>query len=203
MIPLPTRPASGDDILTWAREVQRFLEWLRPLSSGTISAEVTPNGTRHNAHILPAKPQSPASEPFDTLYGGKTDTPQAIVLIKRGTLNDEEPTASGDTDSTAQWWRFLMGASDAKYAVLRATLNSSGVVTARQLSLETSPSTTGAGDPSTGAPPPYAYRKLAKIVTDADYGAVVTPYTNRAQQVIMLTSAWACTTAQRVILWTP
>lgn len=200
----PDAPAGGESVLAWAQEVAACLRALWPAQSPDIMPSVTPFGTTWRN--LPSRGAArPSPAPFEAKYGGKDeDAEKVILLVKIGTLADDEPTVTGgEEDAPDGWWKFLVDPSTTLYGVLAATLNSGGSVTARALTLEAEPEVTGPGDSETGEPPEFAYRKIFKIITDADYGAVLTQYTTGAQQVFVAVIEWDCTEITKGAFWLP
>jgi hypothetical protein len=144
-------------------------------------------------------------EGFDAITLGKnTDTNKSIIRVRVGNLNEAEPTPSGNvTESDASWWRFEVDPSSTMYGVLRATMNTDGTVSSGQISMESSPSTTAAGDSGTGNPPTYAYRRLFRVITDGSYVSTILQYTHGAQSANVLVSDWTCTTKTKNVFWLP
>ncbi len=182
----PRDPDQGDDVLDYCQELAAAIRAIWPQPGGDISPQIGADGTSFSLQKRSAL-TSKTYEPFEVRYGGKDDTAHEVVLlIREGTLNG---LSSGDidvvcdeTDSPDGWWKFLVSPSTTKYAEQRATFDASGNVTARRLSLVTTPTAADASDSSTGAPPAHSYRTLFEITTDGIYGAAFNQYMKGAHR---------------------
>lgn len=142
---------------------------------------------------------------------GETPEPDgALFDVHEGNLNEELPDIEDDLgDSPEGWWSFQLDASVTKYLMLEAALSPGsygvpvGYVTARRLFLTEDPGSyvTEAGDPETGAPPPYAWRRMARLVTDADFNLTIVPYKKGDQTVSIIVSDYTCSTKTLNVVW--
>lgn len=144
---------------------------------------------------------------FECLALGVTNG-TARLRVKIGTINDRDEDSGlsviGKTGTPpAGWWEFAMPASSTRYGMADATLLTDGTCSAAKFELLSTAPLTGAGDPDTGAPPPHAYRKLFRVVTDGNASATVTHYVTGAQQAFVTVSAWSCTEITKNAVWLP
>lgn len=212
MIALPTPPAAGEDILPWAQEVQRFLAAVRPLSSGTVSANTAPNGTTFSA--TPPRPARASREVRAFTATGLSEpdeeggSPTIKLWVRKGSLNGRVDgsgltvTGSSGTPPT-NVWEFSLSPSSTKYGIAKVTFDEDGETTAADFYLNTTIPTDDAGDPETGEPPAHVYRALFKVEVDGDYIITVTQYTDGAQQAVPVVRDWSCSTITKGILWLP
>lgn len=136
---------------------------------------------------------------------GETPEPDgALFDVHEGNLNEELPDIEDNLgDSPEGWWSFQLEASVTKYLMLEAALDSYGDVTARRLFLTDAPDSyvTESGDPETGDPPPYAWRRMARLVTDADFNLTIVPYKKGDQTVSIIVSDYTCSQKTRNVVW--
>lgn len=205
----PDAPSESDEILPWAERVTEALQALWPQPSGSIVPEMRLNGTSYSYTGPKAATAPQIIRAFTGLALSEGSGPPEIKLwVAKGTVNDwdeaagMEVTGAGGTPPDS-YWEFSLSPSTAKYLVANVTLATDGSTTAVALTLLTTPTLTGTGNSTTGAPPTHAYRKLLKVTVDGDYKITITQYTDGAQQCAVIVTAWACNTVTKKILWLP
>lgn len=185
------------------QEIQR--EMLDRCFVATPPLYINNLGDRLSFSYIGAKPPLPAAASFTAIpQGGASGA--AVIWVPKGSINDFADGTGLTVLGTAgtppdNYWEFHVSPGATRYLYADVTINTSGTVTAAKLQLGASPPTTGAGNPTTGAPPAHAYRKLWKAVVDNDYNAVITQYVTGAQQALVVVSDWSCATITKNILW--
>jgi hypothetical protein len=166
-------------------------------------------GDRLSLRVELPKPQTVAADSFVALpQGGSSGS--SVIYVPKGTINDMDDgsglTVIGDSPGVGtpgNMWELHAPPASTRYLYTDATIDPDGTITAVKLQFAGSAPTTGAGNPSTGAPPAHAYRKLFKAVTDNNYVTTITQYTSGAQQARVHVSGFNCTTQTAGVYWLP
>lgn len=136
------------------------------------------------------------ARPFRVRATGE-DGSNWLVRVTPGTVNNITPdTIDGEED-----WVFAIGASVTRYIYLKAHMEAEGTVDAVELYCAGTMPTQAAGDAETGAPPEYAYRKVADVVRTGSDRPVITNYLTSSQWVSLVVSLWGCSEIVRNIRW--